>query len=33
MVTRDILVNTINAGVPNRTVHNDINWNEELITI
>lgn len=33
MVTRDIPANTINAGIPSRTVRNDINWNKELITI
>lgn len=33
MVTRDIPANTINAGIPSRTVRNDINWSKELITI
>lgn len=33
MVTRDIPANTINAGIPSRTIRNDINWNKELITI
>ena len=33
MVTRDITANTINAGIPSRTIRNDINWNKELITI
>lgn len=33
MVTRDIPANTINAGIPSRTIRSDINWNKELITI
>lgn len=33
MLTRDIPANTINAGIPSRTVRNDINWSKELITI